>query len=185
MRGRPVAVCLWPGLARLWYCGQWSALLAAVGFAAALNLLLLASFVWPELLSAPLVACGWLLLSVVWLAAGVAAYRGLPRLCDPTLVGDEGLFIRARDEYLQGHWQEAESLLKQLLRHCRHDAEALLLLATLYRRTGRPAAARQRLRKLARLAGGRVWQQEIEQERRQLVRLAERGKGETRTPMPS
>ena len=60
MRALLVVSCLWPGLPRLWLRGDWLSLGAAVAFGAALNLVLVSSFVWPELLPTSLVILGWL-----------------------------------------------------------------------------------------------------------------------------
>ena len=100
------------------------------------------------------------------------ACRSLPDLRDPPRVDDRGLFIQAQAEYLKGHWFEAETLLRRILRHCSRDADALLMLATLYRRTKRWDEARRQLDRLDRLDGSRKWRLEIAQERERLRKLA-------------
>ena len=133
-----VATCFWPGLPRLWCRGEWSSLAAAVAFGAALNLVLVSSFVWPELLPSSLVLAGWLLVLAACCHFGDASRIAvLPELLCTARVDDRGLFIRAQGEYLQGHWFEAEASLQQLLRRSPRDVDAGLMLATLYRHTRR------------------------------------------------
>lgn len=172
MHSSPYIICLWPGLPRLWIRGDWAALAIAVAFGAALNLVLVSSFVWPELLPRSFILIGWLVLGTVWLASVFQAYRSLPHLREPPRVDDRGLFIQAQAEYLKGHWFEAETLLRQLLRHCSRDVDVLLMLATLYRRTGRHDEAAKQLDRLDRLDEARKWRWEIIQERTTLKRLA-------------
>lgn len=172
MHSSPYIICLWPGLPRLWIRGDWAALAIAVAFGAALNLVLVSSFVWPELLPRSFNLIGWLVLGTVWLASVFQACRSLPHLREPPRVDDRGLFIQAQAEYLKGHWFEAETLLRQLLRYCSRDVDALLMLATLYRRTQRYDEAAKQLDRLDRLDEARKWRWEIAQERGTLKRLA-------------
>ena len=172
MHSSPYIICLWPGLPRLWIRGDWAALAIAVAFGAALNLVLVSSFIWPELLPPSFNLIGWLIVGTVWLASVFHAYRSLPNWREPPRVDDRGLFIRAQAEYLKGHWFEAETLLRQLLRHCSRDVDVLLMLATLYRRTGRCDEAAKQLDRLDRLDEACKWRWEIAQERGTLKRLA-------------
>ncbi len=172
MHSSPYIICLWPGLPRLWIRGDWAALATAVAFGAALNLVLVSSFVWPELLPPSFNLIGWLVLGTVWLASAIQAYRSLPHLREPPQVDDRGLFIQAQAEYLKGHWFEAETLLRQLLRYCSRDVDVLLMLATLYRRTKRYDEAAKQLDRLDRLDEACRWRWEIAQERATLRQLA-------------
>lgn len=171
MHSSPNIICLWPGLPRLWIRGEWAALAIAVAFGAALNLVLVSSFVWTELLPPSFHLIGWLVLGTVWLASVLQAYRSLPHLREPPRVDDRGLFIQAQAEYLKGHWFEAETLLRQLLRYCSRDVDVLLMLATLYRRTKRYDEAAKQLDRLDRLDEASKWRWEIAQERDTLKRL--------------
>ncbi len=173
MHSSPYIICLWPGLPRLWIRGDWAALAIAVAFGVALNLVLVSSFVWTELLPPSFNRIGWLILGTVWLASVFQAYRSLPHLREPPRVDDRGLFIQAQAEYLKGHWFEAETLLRQLLRHCSRDVDVLLMLATLYRRTKRYDEAATQLDRLDRLDEACKWRTEIAQERDTLKQLAE------------
>jgi hypothetical protein len=164
-------LCLWPGLPRLWCRGEWRSLWTALAFAAALNLWFAASFLWTELLPAKLILPGWVALLAFWL---VSCWRSRRAWRDIQAgVGDrapEDLFIRAQGEYLSRHWLEAEHLLLDLVRQHDRDAEAQLLLATLYRRTQRIPEAQERLDALERLEGSQRWRLEIAQERRLIER---------------
>jgi hypothetical protein len=163
-------MCLWPGLPRLWLRGDWSSLAFACGFGVALNLGLVSSFIWPELLPSPFVISGWLVLGAVWLASAVRTFWSLPFLCNSGQVDDQGLFIAAQGEYLRGHWFEAENLLHELLGRSPADVDAHLLLATLYRHTRRIDEAHERLRLMERLDGVERWRSEISVERQLLKR---------------
>jgi tetratricopeptide (TPR) repeat protein len=172
MHGSPYMICLWPGLPRLWIRGDWSALAISIAFGVVLNLVLVSSFIWPELLPGSLVTGGWVLVGLVWIGSALHGIRSLPHLREPPGVGEQGLFIQAQAEYLKGHWFEAETLLRQLLRHCSRDVDALLMLATLYRRTRRYDEAARQLDRLDRLDEAAKWRWEIERERDLLKRKA-------------
>ena len=86
-----------------------------------------------------------------------------------------GLFIRAQAEYLRGNWYRVEHLLSQLLGQRDQDAEARLLMATMFRTTSRFAEARQQLRQLGQLERASEWKMEIEREWN-LVELREQRK---------
>jgi Flp pilus assembly protein TadD len=74
------------------------------------------------------------------------------------------LLRQAQLEYLKGHLIEAESRLTTLLSRTPGDVEAWLLLASVQRRTKRPAEARQSISKLAELSGSVVWADEVQRE---------------------
>ena len=73
-------LCLWPGLPRLWLRGDWQALGAAVLFAGALNLTLIHSFLWPELLPLPSPLWLWPILVLVWSIATWRGWQSVPDL---------------------------------------------------------------------------------------------------------
>lgn len=170
---RTLSTCLWPGLAPLWWRGTWSGLVAAVAFAAGLNLLLVATFVWPAWVERPWPTLGWAALGGVWLVACWRNWRKLPTLVDdqPDATA-QGLFIQAQTEYLKGNWYDAEKLVQQLLGRRPRDIEGLLLLATLLRHTRRLAEATQWLDRLERMNGSGRWLLEIAQERQKVEKLA-------------
>jgi tetratricopeptide (TPR) repeat protein len=139
-----------------------------LAFAAVVNVALLGTFVWTELLS------GWQWW-LVWSTAVIAATGSLAhgdgpqpgrgtvagRLVEPA----DDLFATAQQEYIRTHWVEAEVLLRRLLVKLPGDAAARLLLATLYRRTGRYKEAQHELRRIESLNDGDDWCWEIERER--------------------
>jgi len=112
---------------------------------------------------------GWFALGAIWLGYAVHGWRLIPVLrgADAGPAG-ESLFVRAQAEYLNRHWLEAEELLHELLTEREQDAEARLMLATLYRHTGRTAEAADCLRRLERMDAGQRWRVEIARERRLL-----------------
>ncbi|MEM1305409.1 MAG: hypothetical protein AAGG46_10965 [Planctomycetota bacterium] len=73
-------------------------------------------------------------------------------------------FIEAQTHYLRADWAAAERLLLTIVRKDRDDAEAGLLLATIWRRIGRTAEARRRLKQLARREAAEPWRFEIDAE---------------------
>ena len=161
------AVCLWPGLPRLWQ-GEWRSLLLSVGLAAAVNALLLLTFVLPHAVGGWLLV-GWLLVGTGWI---IGIWRTARRAAHAVEADarQEDLFLQAQAQYLRGHWFEAQAALEKLLSRQPRDVDAHLMLATLYRRTGRTREARRQLRILRRIDGAEKWELEIEQERRHAQR---------------
>ncbi len=176
MQGSSLFTCLWPGLPRLWWRGDWRALLTAIGFAAALNFGLVTSFLWPQSLPSSVEGVGWVAILVFWLAAAWQGRRYLPEAGRNAGEGEnQDLFIRAQGEYLKGHWYEAETLCRQLLKQSEMDVETRLMLATLCRRTGRIQEASAELARLERMDGADKWALETARERE----LLERAESET------
>lgn len=160
---------LWPGLPQAWDGGRWLGLATALGFAVAVESLLLASWVWDEMLSGVafwglglVTGCGWLI--------GIVANRSwLARRATGQFeqVADD-LFPEALTEYLQANWFAAEQKCRELIRLRRDDVDARLLLATLLRHTDRTSESRAELDALAKLDGAAKWVLEISHERRLL-----------------
>lgn len=181
----PLILSVWPGLARLWLRGHWTALASAIGFGGLLQLALVVTFVWPQLLSRDLPPWAaptgaWLLVLGLWIAgvrSALALRQEIARQAkgDPAAV--EPLLRQVQTEYLKGHWIEAETLLQQLLAQRPADVEAQLLLATLYRRTKRYDEAKRQLDALIGLPAAGKWIDEIESELKRLERA-------TSTPSP-
>lgn len=171
MQKTPLWMSLWPGLTRLWFAGQWSGLLAAVAFAGLLNFVLAATFLWPIWQSTGWLAVFWIVVGVWWLASLRRAFyqRKIPA-ARTFGAAEVDLFIQAQTEYLKGSWFEAEARLKELLARNDLDVDAQILLAGLYRHTGRIAEAHQCLRRLERIDGAEKWRLEIEDERVRLER---------------
>jgi hypothetical protein len=165
MRKMSWTMYLWPGLPQLSGRGSWSALVVAVGAAALLNVALLATFVWTELLTPELRILYWLFLAAAWgFSAGLSGWLRR-REQSRTQAGVKGdIFGEALDHYLRGNWFEAERALSRLLRRNRRDVEARLMLATLLRHTRRWDEAARQLDVLVRLEDAGKWELEIRRE---------------------
>lgn len=180
MRWGPTILCGWPGLARLWTKGDWSSLWIAIGFSLLVNLTLVSTFVWPQLLGDSFPAVAWPLILVVWIASALVAYRSLPELLSvgsaPDVIdstADDTLFIRGQAEYLKGSWTEAEKLLVRQLKKNPRDVQSRLYLATLYRHTRRLALAREQLIEIKKFDESIHWDFEIHREN-QLIELIDK-----------
>lgn len=163
------ATCLWPGLPQLWYDGSWRGLAAAVAFAAAVNGLLAVSLVWYELASPTGMGVGWLLAAFAWMASAVVSWRWLA-CCQRRnqrqlrVESAEDLYPAAMNEYLKRNFVAAERHLLELLAADGRDCAAGLLLASVWRRTGRIGDARGELARLSRLEAAGPWMLEIERD---------------------
>ena len=172
MRRTPWTTYLWPGLAQLWLDGAWTGLLLAIGFAVVVNMLLLSSLVWVELVDSTLLRVGWAAAGVIWLcAAGLSGRRRRSSVAETAAAQSEDLFRTAQSEYLQGNWVAAESILRRVLEVDARDFESCLLLAALLRRTKRYKEARRELGCLERLDRAAAWTPEIEHEKTWLDQL--------------
>jgi hypothetical protein len=149
----------WPGLPWAWLRGSVMGLVLAVAFAVTLDMAVLATWIWSELLGLPLQIVFWAAAAAIWLAATVSACSSFPPSLqlgrDPAT---DALFVKARDAYLARDWLGAETRLRALLDVAPTDGEAQLLLGTLLRRVGRLDEARDALEKLSRSDTGRPWQ---------------------------
>jgi len=164
----PRAAYVWPGLPMLLATGNWWGLAWAVGFALLLNTLILATLWWPELLSFHLRNAIGLAAIVLWGGAAVASAGAIRRLAPAADPQDSPTFGDATTHYLRGDYFEAERILVGLLRRNPRDIDAGLMLATLWRRTGRLAEASRQLDRLELLEESRKWSLEIYQERKRL-----------------
>jgi Tetratricopeptide repeat len=164
----PWVTYLWPGLPQLWYGGLWRGLALAVGFAALLDGLLLASFVWVELLSPRHLRLAWLASGGAWIVLSAASAWYARAMSERRASGSEAMFREAMSEYLKGSWFEAERILGRLLHLHPRDVEARLMLATLMRHTERYAEARDHLARLELLRDAGRWAGEIASEKRLL-----------------
>jgi len=169
MRRMRWAMYLWPGLAQLWLGGSWSGLATAVCAAATLNLALLTTFVWVELVAQGVRNTLWLVAAAGWTVSALFSIRGTYRQKareQPDSAKDA--FSEAMDYYLKGNWFQTERVLNHLLRQDPRDMEARLMLATLLRHTGRADEAAEHLNRLTKLEGAEKWQLEILRERQLL-----------------
>lgn len=158
---------LWPGLPWLWARGSWSALAVAVGFAALVNLALLSSLVWSELLAPSVRTACWAAVVAIWGSSATLCYGWDRRrqAADGQSGPADRCLEEALDHYLKGNWFEAERVLVGLLRQDPRDVDARLMIATLLRHTGRLDEAARQLDQLQRLEDACKWELEIGRER--------------------
>ncbi len=171
MRWGTFLLCGWPGLPGLWFRGQMSSLIVAIGFAILLNLALVSSFLWPWSLGDIFPVVAWPMIFLIWGTSGWVAYHRVTdvmavptseKVADPER--PDTLFNQAQREYLGGHWEEAESLLNRRIGNAPRDVEARLLLATLNRHTRRFDKAREQLSEMQRYDEALEWEFEIDRE---------------------
>lgn len=172
---------LWPGLPHLWLRGSLAGMTLAVAFSVLLNVLVLATLVWPAWLESRLkVACG-VCVAALWVAALVDTRGELRRLADeretsetgdapPTNENDRRLRA-AQTAYLQGELTAALRGLRQAVRADRRDIECRIWYAMTLRRSGRLSSARRQLGRLERLDDAAPWRDEIDRERAAIERL--------------
>jgi tetratricopeptide (TPR) repeat protein len=186
----PKIAYFWPGLPQLWLRGSWAGLVIAVGFTALVNLLVLATCVFREWIPLEYQLGGGAIIAVSWLVGWWQCRRAELAQAIPTQVTTESssdesvtaasaspvgqtidrgeqLYRDAQQAYLRGDWVAAEQLLLKLLKINDHDAEARLMLATLWRHQGRHREAVRQLDKLSRLEAADRWQNEIAVERQE------------------
>ena len=170
MRRMPWTTYLWPGLSQLWAYGSWTGLALAIVAAGTLDLLLLVSFGWSELIEAGLRNILWGAFGISWIVAtGWSARQCRRHAAAGKIDPEEDLFGKALDFYLQGDYQQTEQILEGLLRRNVRDLEARLMSATLLRRVGRFDEAARQLDTLAKFEGAGKWELETQQERELLA----------------
>ena len=161
-------ICLWPGLPGAWLRGQVPQLAWAVAWGWASSMLLLATFVWPYWFSPIVNRLLWFTFIVAWcclVAWEHWRFRGWFTLVKPQATE---AFSAAQAEYLKGNWFAAEAGLLAILHEKSDDADALLLLVSVLRRTRRWQPASRRLQQLELLDAAAKWHHEIARERRLL-----------------
>ena len=181
MNWGPVLLCCWPGLPGLWFRGRWSSLLLAVFFSIALNLAIIATFIWTGIFAdQSFTAFAWPVIILIWGATAWIAFQNLPdvmavksRSGETVLDSSDALFLDARGEYLKGNWEAAERLLLKQLSQTPRDVESRLLLATLYRHTRQFDNAWRQLETLEMFDESETWRTEILRERKLLELVIE------------
>jgi hypothetical protein len=171
---------LWPGLPQVWLRGSWVGLTLAVGFTAIANVLLAATLVWDGWLPERGRWIGLAGLAVIWAVSWIEGRAEWRRLLaqwregaddaesQPDARREQG-YRDAQTAYLAGDWVSAERRLLELLRYDARDAEARLLLATLWRHEDRHEAALRELEILERLETAAPWAFEIATERERIA----------------
>ena len=175
MEARHYLTCLWPGMPELWWRGRLSGLPIAIGFALAVNLLLVTRYLYPQWMASGLVSMAFWVGIVVWITLAVRSVRELPLLIAPRSISDEpDRFPEAHQAFLRGNWQKAEDLLTDVLAIEPRDPPALLLLTAVYRHTDRLESADLLMTEIRRLEVADRWWLEVEAEGERL----ERAKGD-------
>lgn len=156
---------LWPGLPWLWLRGSLPGIVLALAFAVTLDVAMVTTWIWTDLVELPFKLAAWAGAAAIWLLGTASALSAFPPPI-PTGLGPahEARFIQARDAYLARDWVGAERRLRELLRDAPTDGEAQLLLGTLLRRAGRLTEARDALEALARSDAGLPWRTAIARE---------------------
>jgi predicted Zn-dependent protease len=164
----------------------------AIGFTVLLNVTIVSAVAWPAWLHPQVtLACGSVTL-LLWIVALFETRGELRRLADeqtraaeqeaketseandaaainePTTDPLDEQFARAQQQYIRGDWLGAEQTLTDLLRQDREDFAADLLLATMWRRTGRLIEAERKLTSLERREAATPWRLELSRERQRI-----------------
>jgi len=184
-RRRPHWVAyLWPGLPHLWVRGSIAGLTLALAFSVVLNVLVLATVVWPAWLETRLKFGCAAAAFALWVAALWETRGELRRLAaerESEQANEPPEEIQNRDEplrsalgsYLRGDWVDAERTLRRVIRRDRDDFEARLWLVAVLRRAGRVRSAERLLRRVERRDAAAGWRTEVDDERRRLEELLE------------
>jgi cytochrome c-type biogenesis protein CcmH/NrfG len=159
------ALSFWPGLPQIWSGQEVLGLILAAVFATAVNLAVIARFIWTEAFApgwssflAMVAVCTWL--------TGLGYTLWWVWQCHPHAHTSEidTLFREAMESYLKGRFQEARQQLERIVDMDDGDADALMQLGTLFVRTEQPALARRAFRQCLERDGGSKWRWEIQQE---------------------
>jgi thioredoxin-like negative regulator of GroEL len=138
----------------------------ALGFAALLNLAVMSTLVWTELLAAGVRNSVWMVVAALWAGSALLSYRRDVRCVSQSESSPaQQRFAEALSRYVARDWFEAERGLRRLLAEDPRDSDAGLMLAALLRRTGRTREAERQLDRIERFDGSRKWELEIRRER--------------------
>lgn len=166
MASPPKLLWCFPGGPRLWLAGDWHALSIGLLCLWLAGISVIATWVWPHWLSAWMVRSLWIGLGISW--PGLIVYQAFAfsgRGSEPDRDSIDQSLRAAQTEYLRGNYFQAEAFLHRLLSIAPEDAEALLLMSSVLRRTQRPKQALDRLQQLERLEASSHWSLELHQER--------------------
>jgi tetratricopeptide (TPR) repeat protein len=154
--------------------------MVAIGFSILLNLALVTSFIWPWSLGDTFPLIAWPIIFLVWSTSAMLTYRNLPdlmsaekKLPQNQTIQCDTLFIQAQREYLGGHWEEAEILLRRCLDISDRDIEARLLMATILRHSRQLDKATIELDQILKYDEANSWLFEIQREQRLIELIVE------------
>jgi hypothetical protein len=163
-RLRILTLVFWPGLVQIWSGQEILGLFLAALFAFALNLSIMARWIWREVCPP-----GWCeffstFACLAWIASSSYTVWWVV-LCHPDHHAREidKLFREAQEAYLQGRWSAAKTRLEQILARDDSDVDALMQLGSLYLRTQQRALARRTFLQCLELRQGAKWRWEIQQ----------------------
>jgi tetratricopeptide (TPR) repeat protein len=143
---------------------SWQGILLSAAAASLLSAAMLAGWIWTELLPRGGVVALWSGVGALWLGASATTLWGM-RVRPTTTRGDlEQSYREALEHYLGRRWTDAEDCLRQILRRSPEDCDALMQLASLYRRQGRGAESAKLLRACQRRDVAGKWNWEIARE---------------------
>jgi len=169
MQVAPWNLCLWPGLPGLWQRGQARSLGIAIAFSALLNGTIWATVWRPAGTTTGLLVLAWTQVVAFWVVSAWNSHRQLRRLSAlPKSQQLDDWFRGAQQDYLKGHWIDAEAQLRRILAFAPADVESRLLLASVYGRSGRTQDGLEQLRELAIQPESDRWRAEREQAARRL-----------------
>lgn len=153
---------LWPGFIGVARYGLWGQLAIALAFGFLCQGVLTLNFLWCDFLSSFLRKALYSILFVSWVLFNIAANSRLKKYEKMRKNDFSGeALLEAQTHYLRGNWFETECCLKSILKKNQYDAEALLMLATLYRHVKRYEEAKKMLCLLEKLDSSSHWQYEI------------------------
>lgn len=171
VRDGNVLVCWWPGLAAVAGPAVLVGLAEALAFACLLNFSIVITLVWTELFD-PLLQWGCWGIVALWWTGSIARTRWFSMHAQKERAATQDDKYRdALRSYLQGEWIAAENQLRELLKRQPQDAEAMLLLVSLLRRSRREPEAVELLERLKRLDGAGKWKHEMATEEKHLAAI--------------
>lgn len=157
---------IWPGLPQIWAGRPVLGLALAATFTVLLNVALGTTFIWTDAAEMATVSVVWYATAVLWMGALGATVWWLCKKHPEHFHAEIDTLLReALQDYLLGHWRQAEVRLERILELDHRDSDALMHLASLYVHTGRTSDAREALRRCLELEeGSRKWKWEIKEE---------------------
>ncbi|MFO0065019.1 MAG: hypothetical protein ACK523_03575, partial [Pirellulaceae bacterium] len=159
-----------PGWTKLWNEGDLRSLLLSLLFGIFLNLWIAATWTWPQWWTGQ---GWWSCLAALAVAASASAFlakdslRSLALRQAPAKSADQWL-QDAQESYLQANYPEAEASLHRIFAAGHQDIEAMLLMISVLRRTGRIAQAQFCIDRLRLLERAAPWMAELDQEQQKL-----------------